>query len=182
MSHNQVDPAPRAPYTAQSAIGVDRQLPRNSTMSVTYTFSRGVHESLTRDINAPIIGMYPYANAPLPYGGDNPILQYESAGSLRQQQVIANFNTRFSRRITLFGFYTLNFADSNTDGIGTVPANPYNLSTEWGPARFDIRNRVVRRRFSEYAGACFPEPVHYRQFRSAFQHYRWPGPLRRPDV
>ncbi len=104
-------------------------------MSVTYTFSRGVHELLTRDINAPINGLYPYGNG-------SPILQYESAGSLRQQQVIANFNTRFSRRLMLFGFYSLNFADSNTDGIGTMPANPYNLSTEWGPARFDIRNRV----------------------------------------
>ena len=61
---------------------------------------------------------------------------------MRQQQIVTSFNTRFSRRVMLFGFYTLNFADSDTDGLGTQPSNPYNLSTEWGPAAFDIRNRV----------------------------------------
>jgi hypothetical protein len=32
---------------------------------------------------------------------------------------------------------------SNTDGIGTFPANPYSMAGEYGPAATDIRNRVT---------------------------------------
>ena len=32
---------------------------------------------------------------------------------------------------------------SNTDGLGTFPGNPYNYSSEYGPAFNDIRNRIV---------------------------------------
>ncbi len=126
----------RAPYIMQSALGIERQLPHSSTIAMTYTFSRGVHMLRTRDINAPL------ADGVYPYGTPNPIYQYESTGSLRQNQLITNFNTRFSRRISLFGFYMLNYARSDTDGAGTFPANSYNLSEDWGDAAFDVRHRV----------------------------------------
>ena len=35
----------------------------------------------------------------------------------------------------------LNFARSNTDGIGTFPANQYNFTGEYGPASSDVRHR-----------------------------------------
>jgi hypothetical protein len=131
----RTDPALRAPYIAQTAIGIDRQLPRNSTMSVTYTFSRGLHELRTRDVNAPLNGAYPLGNP-------DPVFQYESTGSLRQQQLITNLRTNLSRKVMLFGYYVLNFANSDTDGAGTLPANFYDLRPEWGSARFDVRNRL----------------------------------------
>jgi hypothetical protein len=37
----------------------------------------------------------------------------------------------------------LNKAMSNTDGIGTFPANPYSMAGEYGPASTDIRSRVT---------------------------------------
>jgi hypothetical protein len=37
----------------------------------------------------------------------------------------------------------LNRALSNTDGLSTIPANPYNFSGEYGPAITDIRNSLV---------------------------------------
>ena len=43
----------------------------------------------------------------------------------------------------MFGFYMFNCAHSNTDGIGTVPANPYSSSGEYGPASTDMRHRVT---------------------------------------
>jgi hypothetical protein len=132
----QKDAALRAPYIAQVAIGVDRQLPRNSTLSVTYTSSRGVHMLRTRDINAPL------PDGSFPYGNVGSLYQYESTGLMRQNQLITNFNTRFSKRVTLFGFYMLNYARGDTDGVGTFPANSYNLHTEWGPTSFDVRHRV----------------------------------------
>ena len=130
----------------QTAIGVERQLPHSSTVAVTYTFSRGVHMLRTRDINAPIDGIYPFASV-------NPIYQYESTGTMRQHQIITNFNTRFSRRVSLFGFYMLNWAKSDTDGVTTFPANSYDLSNEWGSSAFDVRHRV-------FTGGSITAPWH----------------------
>src|SRR5262249_53985704 len=48
----------RAPYIMQSAIGVDRQLPHNITVSVNYMNSHGVHQFRSRNINAPLPGTY----------------------------------------------------------------------------------------------------------------------------
>ena len=35
------------------------------------------------------------------------------------------------------------FRDSDADGIGSLPANPYDLTTEYGRASGDIRHRFV---------------------------------------
>ena len=43
----------------QTAIGVDRSLPRNMTLSVNFINTRGVHQFQTVDINTPVIGTYP---------------------------------------------------------------------------------------------------------------------------
>ena len=132
----RVDSSIRAPYIAQTAVGIDRQLPRNTSISVTYTFSRGLRMLRTRNINAPL------ADGTLPFGDVGNIYLYESSGQMRQQQLITNFNTRFSRRVSLFGFYMLNFAKGNTDGVGSFPANSYDLSSEYGSTMFDIRHRA----------------------------------------
>src|SRR5262249_14743866 len=48
----------RAPYIMQSAFTVERQLPRNSTVSVSYLNSHGLHHLRSEDINAPAQGTY----------------------------------------------------------------------------------------------------------------------------
>lgn len=136
VSIREVDNHLRAPYIAQSAIGVDRQLPKNITMSVTYTFSRSVHMFRQRNINTPL------ADGTRPYGDAGNLFLFESSGFSRQNQLMTNINARASRKITLFGFYVLNHAKSDTDGINTQPANPYNLHTEYSNAQFDVRHRM----------------------------------------
>ena len=134
----------QAPYTIQSAVGIERQLPKNITVAVTYTNSHGVHILRSRNINAPLPGTYDPQNPGSgirPDGTQENIYQYESSGLFNQNQLITNFNARVSSRYSLFGFYTLNQARSNTDGAGNFPASPYNLSTEYGRAMFDVRQR-----------------------------------------
>ena len=58
----QIDPNLRAPYTMQTGVGLERQLSKNATVSVTYLNSHGVHQLLTRDINAPLPGTYVYCS------------------------------------------------------------------------------------------------------------------------
>jgi hypothetical protein len=131
----------RAPYLMQSAVSVERQLPRHTTVAVTYTNAHGLHTLRSTDINAPLPGTYP-ANPVYPYGTPGPIFLMESSGLYNQNQLITNINSRLNANISLFGFYTLNRAMSNTDGLNTFPANPYNYSGEYGPAATDVHHRV----------------------------------------
>ena len=138
QSLHTIAPSLRAPYTMQTAIGVERQLPRNSTMAVTFTNSRALHLLLSRDINAPL----PVSGL-RPYGGVGEIFQYESDGVLNQNQMIVNLTSRMNRSFTLFTFYVLNYANSNTDGAASMPANPYNLAQDYGRAAIDVRHRFM---------------------------------------
>jgi hypothetical protein len=81
------------------------------------------------------------ASGVFPLGRPGPVFLAESSGLYNQNQLIANVNAKLNAGFSLFGFYVLNHAMSNTDGIGTFPANPYNFAGEYGPASTDIRHR-----------------------------------------
>ena len=61
-----LDPNLRTPYTIQGGAGLERQLNKNATFSVTYLGSHGVHQIMSRDINAPRSSLRPsLAQTPL---------------------------------------------------------------------------------------------------------------------
>jgi hypothetical protein len=115
----------RAPYIMQSALTVERQVVRNTTVSVTYTNSHGLHMLRSEEFNAP-----------------GPVYLMESSGLYNQNQLITNVNSRLNNNVSLFGYYTLNRAMSNTDGLSTFPGSPYTMAGEYGPAATDIRHRA----------------------------------------
>jgi hypothetical protein len=134
----------QSPYIIQSAAGIERQLPWNTTLAVTYANSHGLHLLRSRNINSPLPGTYDPNNAgsgQYPFGGPGPLFLMESAGLYNQNQLIVNVNSRLSPNVSLIGTYMLNRALSNTEGVNTFPANQYDLSGEYGPAGTDIRNR-----------------------------------------
>jgi hypothetical protein len=136
----------RAPYIIQSAVTLERQLPAHVTLAMTYTNSHGMHELRSADINAPLPGTY-NPGAPnsgvFPFGHPGPIFLMGSSGIYNQNQLITNINAKLNAGFSLFGFYVLNRAVSNTDGVTTFPANPYNFSGEYGPASTDVRHRAT---------------------------------------
>ena len=155
-----LDPDLHAPYILQEAFTVERQLPKNTTISESYVNSHGLHELRSADINAPLpgatpnaaTGLYPAYDYPL-YGvgipggpgltyGDSPVLLMQSSGLFNQWQLITNVRSQLSRRVSLNGFYMYGRAYSNTDGINTLPSNPYSMAGEYGPSALDQRNRV----------------------------------------
>ena len=143
----QIAPNLRAPYVLQSAVSIEQQVSKNATVSVTYLRSHGVHQFLLNDINAPLPGTFPLGDPEVglrPLGNSvGDLYQYDSVGLFTQNQLITNFNLRLSTKLSLFGYYTLSYADSDTTGNNpSVAMNPYNLLESYGRASFDVRNRL----------------------------------------
>jgi hypothetical protein len=134
----------QAPYTMQAAISIERQLPYRTTLSVNFISARTLHVLRSRNINAPLPGTF-IVGVPgsgiRPLGNAGNVFLYESSGRFNQNQLIVSANNRFTRKLTFFATYTWNRARSDTDGVGSFPANQYDLSTEYGRSGQDIRHR-----------------------------------------
>ena len=142
----QISPTVRAPYIIQSAVSVERQLPRNTTLAITYANAHGLHLLRSQDINAPLLGTYnPLVpgSGVYPLGKPGPVFQMESSGLYNQNQLIAFLNSRYSKSLSFSASYVLNYARSDTDGIGTFPAKPYDFTGDYGPAATDVRHRFT---------------------------------------
>jgi hypothetical protein len=154
----RLEPGLQAPYTLQSVISVERQLPRNLTIAASYINIRTLHVLRTRPLNAPLPGSFipgvpnsgirPLDCADFIPPDINPsprcnVFEYESSGRYNQNQFIVNFNSRLHRNASMNAYYVFSKANSDADGIGSFPANPYDLSTEYGRASGDIRHRFV---------------------------------------
>jgi hypothetical protein len=143
-----VDPDLQIPTVMVVGTQVERQLPRNITMTVGFYNIRINHVIRARDINAPLPGTI----TPLNQGGIRPdptrgeINRYEASGSFNQRQFFVGFNNRLSRMITLSGNYFLSKTTNDTDGQGSpslFPVNSYDLTGEFGRGTFDIRHRFT---------------------------------------
>ena len=130
-----------APYTIQTNISYERSLPKNMFANISYDFFRGIHLLRLRNINAPI--GFADGQPILPMPDEGPILQYESTGFSRRHQLRAGLRASINQKINLFTFYTLGYARSDTDGSGTTPANPYDLSNEYGRSSSDSRHQFT---------------------------------------
>ena len=111
----QIDPRLHAPYTLQSAVSVERQLTKSATLSVTYLNSRGFDQFLTINANAPFPGTPGSTVRPQP--GDGNIYRYVSEGNFQQNQLIVNNNVRLGTKVQIFGYYMLNYANSDASGV-----------------------------------------------------------------
>lgn len=140
-----ISSALRAPYLMQSVVSVERQLPFGTTMAVTYANSHGLRMLRSRDINAPLPGSWDPdvpGSGVYPLGRGGLVVQMESTGRYNQNQLIVNANSKVSSKLSLTGSYAYGRAMSDTDGLGTFPANPYSMEGEYGPAGIDMRHRV----------------------------------------
>ncbi len=164
----RIAPDLMAPYIMQTAVSIERQLKKNATVSLTYLNSRGEHQLFLRNINAPLAGTYNPADpssAVRPLGGTSNIYEYDSSGIFRQNQLITNVRFALGSKVSLFGYYGLNFAKSDLGapsgtfsaaspsggsgfslgGATSTPnfvSNSYDPMADYGRAAFDVRHRV----------------------------------------
>jgi hypothetical protein len=125
----------------QGAVSVERQITKIANLTVSYLNSEGVHQFLSWNANAPLPGG-PFSTGPRPDPNAGNLYQYASEGTFRQNQLITNFNVRAGAKLSLFGFYMLNYAHSDAAGASSFPTNQYNISADYGRATFDIRHRL----------------------------------------
>ena len=134
----KVNPNLRTPYTMQIGVTLERQLTKTANLSLTYLHSRGDHQFYTNFINANQIPVGA-TSAPAPPEID---YQFQSAGDFKQNQLIVNSSVRMGTKLSLFGYYTLNYANSDTSGASSIPSNPFDLAEDYGRASFDVRHRA----------------------------------------
>ncbi len=145
-THYQIAQHLRAPYAMQTAVSAEQQLGKIGSLVVTYLNSRGLHQFISDNVNAPLPGTF---NPDNPSSGTRPlgdvgnIYQYQSDALYKENQVITNFRLRPSAKIALFGFYALGFAKSNTAGPSSFPMDQYNLNSSFGRSADDVRHRML---------------------------------------
>ncbi|HEX4168363.1 MAG TPA: carboxypeptidase-like regulatory domain-containing protein [Bryobacteraceae bacterium] len=146
----QIDSNLKAPRLMQTAVSVERQLFSHTTFNANFVNSRGTHELRTVDINAPvpIVGQLPPGSPNAgyvgvrPYGNIGDIYNFESDGTFKQTQVVAGVNSQVGKWLTLFSRFSWNNAHSDTDGLGTLPSNPYNFAADWGRSSLNIEKSL----------------------------------------
>ena len=139
-----VDAHLQSPQTIQSAVGLERQLPKGISLTVNFTDSRGVHQFRTRNINAPLPGSYSGPGTGMyPFGYlTGQLFLWESAALYKQSQVTITVNAPVNARFNVFGNYTYGHANSNSDGLNTYPSDSHNTAAEWGRTSRDARHQM----------------------------------------
>ncbi len=128
----------QAPYTINFITSIERQFSRSIIASVTYNYMRGVHFFRTRNINAPL----PSTNTrPDPARGN--LYQLESTASSRYNGLTFRLDRRFSRSFSVITNYTLSQTNNDADNPQSLPANNYDLRSEWARAYTDRRHHLM---------------------------------------
>jgi hypothetical protein len=135
------------PYSVNSSISLEKAMPAGIGLTFSWDSIRGVHLYRSRNLNAPLPGALPN---PLRLGTLTPpdptkgnINQLESTGSSRSNNFTIGFRQTLRNKwnLNIFGNYTLGHAYNDTDGAFSLPANNYDLRSEWGRAGQDMRHR-----------------------------------------
>jgi len=137
-----LSPTYRSPYMEQLGTSLERQLTKGSTLTFTYMHSSGFHQLVLRDSNAYLPGNYiynpgaaPTILAPRPKPNLGIVDQYFPEAVFNENQAIVNLNARFTPNLSLMGFYSASWANSDGGG-GSNPSNSYNLRQDYGRASF----------------------------------------------
>jgi hypothetical protein len=130
----ELDSGLEAPATLQVSLGVDRVLPGDFTVNLTW-----IHSNTWRALRSRVIE----AEGAAASQGSAVAYQYESTGRQRMDQLIVGVNRRFSQALSLSARYFLGWARSNTDGSGSFPASSLDPGADWGRGSNDVRQRFM---------------------------------------
>jgi hypothetical protein len=155
-TYYRTQPGLNAPALTEAGTGIEHQVNKSVSVSATYLYSRGIHQLLSRNINAPLPdGSRPALNLcpanPIGAAPGTPcnIYEYDSLAVFKENQIFLNLNVRYGQKLTFTGFYIYSKANSDTGGPGYHPSNQYDIMQDYGRQFFDVRNRVFA--FANYS-------------------------------
>jgi hypothetical protein len=131
------------PYLAQSSVSLEREIARETILTVEYVHLRGVNLFRARNANAPLPG-----TAVRPDPTVLNVTQIESDGSLEGNELYVTFRKQAGNfEGTAVYTYSRTFNDipgatSGGDVSFALPANNYDWQPEWGRADYDVRHRL----------------------------------------
>ncbi len=130
----RVSPSLRTQYDMVGGLTGEHQFGRHGTVSVNFLEDRGVHQYISRNINAPLPGTYE-AGAPIrPLGGSGDLYQFSSDGTSSQTIFFTNASLNLKRWLSLYGFYVAQRIRTDTTSPASFPSNQYNLRQDYGPS------------------------------------------------
>lgn len=129
---------------------MERQLPFDTVLGVSYVGRRGLHGQRERNINQLAIGtLTDSANAGLnvdylrPYKGYGAIRMTENTVNSRYNALQVELNRRFNRGLSFGVSYTLSrCSDDGSDQRDVLP-DAYDASYLWGPCTYDATHVLV---------------------------------------
>lgn len=116
----------RVPRTLLSTVSYERKLPGNLLAAVEYAHQRGSRLLLRRNHNART------GDGVLPFPGQGPIIQYESLGEAKRDELQVSLRFNVTKIMSASGGYTRAWSRATTDGWRSAPAAFGDLSSEWG--------------------------------------------------
>jgi hypothetical protein len=128
----EVDPHYHSPYNEQGSVSLERQLFSGTSLTLTYMHTFGVHQVVTRNANQ--------ATGGTPQNSSGGYLNETYPEAIfKENQLIVSVNSKITKNLSLTSFYSLSFANGNSNGGAT---NSYNLDQDYGRAGFVTRNSL----------------------------------------
>jgi hypothetical protein len=125
-----IDPSLRTPYYPTAQVTLERSLPRNLFVTLSYDINRGIKPVRTRDLNAPLPG-----TGVRPFPGEGQIIQLQGSGLSWHHNLKLTMRQRFGIFNVTANY---NYYHGVVDGLGArnlaLPTDSYNLQLDWGYA------------------------------------------------
>ena len=132
----RVRPDLHAAYAMTGSFSVEHGFSNDKgVISATYIATRGVHQYLSENINAPLPGTYNPEDASSgvrPLGGTQNIYEFVSEGVRHGQTLSAAADLNPTKALSVWAFYTLQFREADTSGATSFPSNQYDLAADYG--------------------------------------------------
>ena len=132
----RVSPTLAEPYTLTGSFSVEHGFASDKgVISATWIGTRGVHQFLSRNLNAPLPGTFSPTDpgsGVRPLGGNSNLYQFSSDGIRRGQTLSGSADLNPTKALSVWAFYTLQFRSGDTAGANAFPSNEYNLAADYG--------------------------------------------------
>ncbi len=122
-------------YVVAQGISAERALAKRGNVTVSFTVERGIHQFLSRNVNAPLNGVRPF-------GGTQNIYQFSSDGINNTHTVSTNYNFQLTKHIEMWGFYAARWRQSDVGGPDAFTSNSYNIGQDYGRTASLARQRL----------------------------------------